>query len=193
MKWTYLPSRCEGLLIIKTQLNSLYSISLFYYSREEINRDKLSFFPPLPIFLTETQNANSLVHSFISSEKAPEESATSLISSHSSLAFGSLSLLFLCPVTSQKFTVLCWRGNPGWTLSLWFKLLLDGAFSLVESTECVNKFACFSLGKSVFCYRSLSWLLIGVGQGNIYFLLFSGKACSIPYFGWLPCIRESEL
>ena len=57
-----------------------------------------------------------------------------------------------------------------------FELLLDGAFSHVVRTECVNKLAGFSLGKSVFCYRILSPPQIDEGQGNaIYFLFFMGK------------------
>lgn len=91
-------------------------------------------------------------------------------------AIGSFELLFFCPDASQKCTALCWRGNPGWTLSHWFELLLDGAFSHVVRTGYVNKLAGFSLGKFVFCYKSLSPLQINEGQGNaIYFLFFMGK------------------
>lgn len=159
----------------RTQRNSRTSISVLLKAGQKFSETNVFLPSPTLVFFLKTGWKFSCAF-FYHLREGSRGICQQPISSHIFPAFGSLGLLFFCPVTSQKCTALCWGGNPGWTLShWWFELFSHGAFSHVVSTECVNKFACFSLGKSVFCYRSLSPPQIDEGQGNtIYFLLFTG-------------------
>lgn len=75
-------------------------------SRAEIHRDKMSFFPSPSLFSCWKQDVISIMHSFISSEKTLEESASNLISSHISLQLEALSC-FSFVLMLLKNVLLC--------------------------------------------------------------------------------------